>query len=413
MKNNKTPKEKSTALTTSRKIADIARLVPTYLSTLFLVVVLFGIIIYVLVQGIPNFNLKLLTSDNAEKLNTVTVLASENDFDDPNIEGSYFVSNYGIAIKDSKATDGSDCVVVTYVASNSPFQSAKSLDGQSVYKLETGVRIDAIRCQDANGKTSIVGAKKGAEKIADTLNSSVIINQIQCKTSGGGARGSLITTLYLILITLAIALPIGVGAAIFLEEYAKPGKIKSTLLTMIDMTSGIPSIIFGFCGALIFIPFCDGTFKTNGFSILAGAFTMVIILLPTIIKTTSESLKVIPAHFTMASLALGASKTQTVFKVILPNSLPGILTATLLSIGRIIGESAALIFVMGTSIQDDISVTKASTSLSLHIWSIMQGENPNYGTASAIAIFILIVVLLLSLAVKLISKKMNKMAVGQ
>lgn len=396
-----------------RKIADIFRLIPTYLSTIFLVITLVGIILYVLIQGLPNFNLKLLTSDNAEHLDTITVTTSETKFDDPNIAGSYFIPNFGIAVTDSKTVDGNDCVIVTYVASNSPLKTAVTTADGSAYSLETGVRIDAIRCQDENGLTTIIGANKGAERIAKALSSAVIINQMQCKTSGGGARGSLITTFYLILITLLVALPIGVGAAIFLEEYAKPGRLKTILLTMIDMTSGIPSIIFGFCGALIFIPFCDGTFKTSGFSILAGAFTMVIVLLPTIIKTTSESLKVIPSHFTMASLALGASKTQTVFKVILPNAIPGILTATLLSIGRIIGESAALIFVMGTSIQDDISITKASTSLSLHIWSIMQGENPNYATASAIAIFILIVVLVLSIFVKLISKKMNKMVVGQ
>ena len=278
-----------------------------------------------------------------------------------------------------------------------------------VGSTEVNLAENRISNESPIGK-ALIGAKKGAEEVVIALDEAAIIESMQCVTVGGGARGSLITTIYLILITLVIAIPIGVIAAIFLVEYAKDGKVKYILTTLIDMTSGIPSIIFGFCGALIFIPFCNGVFNTNGYSILAGAFTMTLILLPTIIKTTSEALLTIPKHYTMASLALGASKTQTIFKVILPNSIPGILTATLLSIGRIIGESAALIFVTGTAIMDDINVTRPSTSLSLHIWSIMNVENPNYGVASAIAIFILIVVLLLSILVKLISKKLNKMA---
>ena len=101
---------------------------------------------------------------------------------------------------------------------------------------------------------------------------------------------------------------------------------------MIDATSGIPSIIFGFVGSLIFIPFVSTITKVKGYSILAGALTLTIVLLPTIIKTTSESLETVPKDYMKASLALGASKTQTIFKVILPNAIPGILTSAILSI---------------------------------------------------------------------------------
>ena len=177
------------------------------------------------------------------------------------------------------------------------------------------------------------------------------------------------------------------------------------------MTSGIPSIIFGFCGAVIFIPCVTAIGGKSGYTVLAGALTMTIVLLPTIIKTTSETLMVIPKHYTMASLALGASKTQTVFKVILPNAIPGILTAALLSIGRIIGESAALLFVMGSNISDSVDLLGQSTSLSLHIWSITSSDIPNYQTACAISIIILIIVFVVSVLVKLISKKINKMVV--
>lgn len=396
-----------------RKVTDAIKLTTTFLATSFCVIILFGIIIYILATGLPNFNLRLLTSDNKETLNTITLQATEEVFTDPNIDDAYFSSRYGISIRDTKTTDGNKAVEVVYIHQNSPFLKAKTINGET-YRLEKNTRLDTLILKDSKtGMISFLYAKDGALQIASKLDNYDTIFQAQCKTGGGGARGSLIATLELILITLIIALPIGVLAAVYLKEYAKDGKLKHILISMIDMTSGLPSIIFGFCGALIFIPFCDGTFKTSGYSILAGSLTMVIVLLPTIIKTTTEALAVIPRHYTMASLSLGASKTQTVFKVILPNAIPGILTATLLCIGRIIGESAALIFVMGTSIADDISLTNSATSLSLHIWSLMQGENPNYSTASAIAIFILIVVLVLSIFIKLISKKLNKMAVAQ
>lgn len=396
----------------AKRIADILRLIPTYLSSILVVVVLAAIIIYVFVTGAPAFSLKLLTDDYKEKITAVTYTGDlTTNFEDPNINGSYFSIKYGIAVADSRDTANEKCMIVTYIADNSPLKNVQIANGEGNYSVSVDDRLDTVMLYDEDGLIEVIGKSKGAEKLVEALDSSTGIMNMQCKTSGGGARGSLITTIYLILLTLIIALPIGVIASIFLTQYARDGIVRTIITTMIDMTSGIPSIIFGFCGALIFIPFCDGTFNTSGYSVLAGAFTMTIVLLPTIIKTVSESLLVIPRHYTMASLALGASKTQTVFKVILPNSIPGILTATLLSIGRIIGESAALIFVMGTSIQDDINVTKASTSLAVHIWSITQGESPNYGGACAIAIFILIVVLVLSVLVKLISKKMNKMAV--
>lgn len=136
-------------------------------------------------------------------------------------------------------------------------------------------------------------------------------------------------------------------------------------------------------------------------------------LLPTVIRTTEEAINNIPKSYQSASLALGASETQTTFKVILPNALPGILTSILLCIGRIIGESAALIFAIGTAIQDQIDISKGSTTLAVHIWSVMSGENPNYGQACAISLIILMIVLILNILVKLVSKKLNKFEVKQ
>jgi phosphate transport system permease protein len=135
---------------------------------------------------------------------------------------------------------------------------------------------------------------------------------------------------------------------------------------------------------------------------------MTIILLPIIVKTTEEALRVIPVSYRYASLSLGASETQTAFKIILPNAIPGILTATILSIGRIIGESAALIYAIGTSIKDTVSINQSSTSLAVHIWTIMNGEVPNYKLASAISIIILIIVFIMSVIVKFLGKKLNR-----
>src|SRR5690554_3283180 len=153
-------------------------------------------------------------------------------------------------------------------------------------------------------------------------------------------------------------------------------------------------------GAAVFIPFTTQLFENDDMkrgSVIAGALTLVVIILPVVIKSTESALDVVPKSYRDASLALGANKTQTTFKIMLPNALPGILSAALLSIGRIIGESAALIYAMGTIIGDKVSLTGRSTSLAVHIWTVMSGEVPNVALASTIAIIILVVVLSLNL----------------
>lgn len=207
---------------------------------------------------------------------------------------------------------------------------------------------------------------------------------------------------------MLFSLPLGIGGAIYLAIYSRDNFLTRAIRTLIDVTSGIPSIIFGLAGAIIFIPFTNSLFHTTGGNIFSGSLTLAIMLLPTIVKTTEESINVIPRSLKEASLALGASETQTVFKVIIPNSLPGILTATLLSIGRIIGESAALIFSMGAIIGDNVNLLGGNASLAVHIWVALQGETPQYGNACAISIIILITMLILSLIIKLISRKLNK-----
>lgn len=394
-------------MSTRRKVEDTLRYIASYGSAIICLLCLFGIILYILINGIPNLSFKLITSDYEPTMVQATMSSSSSIFENPNLDDTYFSQKYGISLQDGKSTDGSSCIYLRYIDKNSPFNEA--LDKSSGEQLDIAISsyVDTLMGIDEGGDIIVSGAKDGAEAYAKALDKSQFIMMIQVSVNGGGIRGSILTTVILIILTLVVALPLGIGAAIYLELYAKEGRVKNIISQMIDMISGIPSIIFGFVGAVIFIPFVS-CFGASGYSIIAGALTMAIVLLPTIIKTTEEAIRVVPKHYLMSSLALGASKTQTVFKVILPNALPGILTAVLLSIGRIIGESAALIFVMGTAITDDISLLKGATTLSVHIWSICQGENPNYNTACSISIIILLVVFIMSISVKLISLKLNK-----
>lgn len=386
-----------------RIIKDILFKISTYFSSLISIIILFGIILYVLINGAPSLSWKFLTSNYNETMNIITVFQNGNEFKNPNIKNAYFSNKYGIAICDDKTVDGKDCLKVVYVDKNSPFNNAKSTSTNEIYKIKVGETVDVLIGVSKDNKDVYASTKDKAEKFVIKLDSADEISYLQCVTLGGGIKGSLITTMYLIILSLLFSLPLGIGAAIYLVLYAKNGKFKNIISNMIDATSGIPSIIFGFVGMIVFIPFVSTFSSKNTYSILAGALTMTIILLPTIIKTTSESLKSIPSYYMSSSLALGASKTQTIFKVILPSSLPGILSATLLSIGRIIGESAALIFVMGTSIEDNINIFSGSTSLSLHIWSITREEVPNFNVACAISIIILLVVFIMNILVKIIS----------
>lgn len=393
------------------KLADIFRILCTWASTIICGVTLIGIVAYVFIQGSSILSWDLLVSDYQEQMVTIRIDDGAGSYENPNREGEFFSYNYGLGLKNDLTTGGEASVVVSYIDLNSPFNHAVSNRTDEKIEIDLGTRLAVFTGLTIDDELVYTKNSDTAEEFASIMDQTVVVISVQCKVGGGGIRSSLITTLLLIVVTLLISLPFGIGASLYLVEFAKEGKVKKIIQTMIDMTSGIPSIIFGFCGALIFIPLVGNLFGVSGYTILAGALTMSIVLLPTIIKTTSESLMMIPKHYSMASFALGASKTQTVFKVILPNAMPGILTATLLSVGRIIGESAALIFVMGTAISDKVSILGSSTSLSLHMWSILGGENPNYKTACAISIIILIVVFSLSIIVKIISKKINKMEV--
>lgn len=221
-----------------------------------------------------------------------------------------------------------------------------------------------------------------------------------------GILPNLLNTLYVILLTLLIALPLGVGAAIYLTEYAKNKKFAAIIEFATETLSGIPSIIYGLVGMLVFVRlFGFGT------SLLSGCLTLVIMILPTIIRTTQESLKTVPQSYREGALGLGATKWHMIRTIILPSSISGIVTGCILSIGRIVGESAALLFTAGSTALLAQNILEAYTrdggtlSVALYLYA---GERAEFGVAFAIAAILLIVVFLLNLTAKLAQKFLTK-----
>lgn len=392
---------------TKRKIKDLLANGSTYLSASISLIVLLAIILFVFINGAKTLSFKMLTSSYYETPYFAIVEANDEDFSSiEEKEGVYYSYKYGIGIKDSKDLEKKDAVEIVYIDEKSPFNSAKSVDGKTL-KIKVGQQIKRIQVKGESGiKVATTSSK--ASGMIEVLDSGNYINEFYYVDMGGGIRGSLLATLMLVGLTLLIVIPIGVISAIYLSLYAKDNKFTSLLRSLIDMIGGIPSIIFGLISLIVFIPFVSKISSSNGASVLAGAFTLSIMLLPTVIRTTEERINAIPKTYKSASLALGASLTQTAFKVILPNALPGILTSIILCIGRIIGESAALIFAMGTAIQDNVGILQPATTLAVHIWSVMADENPNFGLACAISIIILVIVLMLNILVKLVSLKFKK-----
>ncbi|MGB7595498.1 MAG: phosphate ABC transporter permease PstA, partial [Erysipelotrichaceae bacterium] len=302
---------------------------------------------------------------------------------------------------------------IVYLDPLSPLSKTTSLtagDGfGTAIPLKTGMSLIKVAYLDNLGQLHSAGPiiqQKASEFVA-ALDTSSSLQSAYAQTAGGGIRGSLIATLYLILISLLIALPIGVMTAVYLHDYARFNKSSNWIRSSIDLLTGVPSIIFGLMGMVVLYPITT-VFHANGTSILLGGLTMSVILLPIIIRTTEEALKVVPDAYRDASLSLGANRSQTVFKIVLPQALPGIITGVLLSVGRVIGESAALIYTMGTFVNDAPKLTSGGTSLAVQIWSIMSSDQPNFALASAISIVILIVVLSMNISVKLIVARIRR-----
>ena len=205
----------------------------------------------------------------------------------------------------------------------------------------------------------------------------------------GGVLSVIVGTLYLTFFAVLIATPIGVAAAIFFTEYSAGKKWVSIIRFFTEILAGIPSIIFGLFGFSFFVVFLG-----LGWSILSGGLTLAIMILPTLIRATEESLKTVPMAYREGSLSLGASKLQTISKVIIPSCLPGILTGLILGIGRAIGETAAVILTCGSNLKMPTSLMDSTRTLSVHLYTLASeglSKDKTYATASLLIIIVLII----------------------
>ncbi|SFP94922.1 phosphate ABC transporter permease PstA [Caldicoprobacter faecalis] len=214
---------------------------------------------------------------------------------------------------------------------------------------------------------------------------------------------AIINTLIIVVLALLIAVPLGIFAAVYLVEYAKR---RNKLVEMIRLTTetlaGIPSIIYGLFGLLFFV-----TAMGWGFSILAGAFTLAIMILPVIMRTTEEALKAVPDSYREGSFALGANKLRTVFRIVLPSAMPGILSGIILSIGRIVGETAALLYTAGTVAEIPKNLLSSGRTLSVHMY-VLSSEGLYVNQAYATAVVLLVTVMIINWLSNFLAKKITK-----
>ncbi len=213
---------------------------------------------------------------------------------------------------------------------------------------------------------------------------------------------SIINTVVLTLLTLVIAVPFGIGAAIYLAEYAKKGnKLVKLIRTMAETLAGIPSIVYGLFGMLFFV-YALGW----GYSLLAGAFTLAIMVLPTIMRTTEEALLTVPDSYREGSFGLGAGKLRTIIRIILPSAMPGILAGIILSVGRIVGETAALIYTYGSATGYATGFLNSGRSLAVHMY-VLTNEGLHTDQAWGTAVVLLVLVFAINTLSAFIAKKLG------
>lgn len=237
-----------------------------------------------------------------------------------------------------------------------------------------------------------------------------------------GIAGNIVNTVLIVLLTMLLAIPVGIGAAIYLNEYARPGKLVSLIEFATETLSGIPSIIFGLFGMLFF-----GQTLGLGYSLLTGALTLILMVLPLITRNTQEALKTVPDSYRHGSVGLGAGKWYTIRTILLPSAMPGIITGVILAIGRIVGESAALLFTAGSakalpkSVMDFVprllstadgylldggKFTQSGGTMTVQLYLSATSEG-DFDTAFGIAVVLLILVFMINLGTKLLADKFD------
>ncbi|MBN2897867.1 MAG: phosphate ABC transporter permease PstA [Clostridia bacterium] len=218
----------------------------------------------------------------------------------------------------------------------------------------------------------------------------------------GGVWPMILTTLYMIILAIGISAPIGILSAIYLVEYAKPGRILRVIRFATESLAGIPSIIFGLFGMIFFV-----VYLKMGWCILSGAITLSIMVLPTIIRTTEEALKSVPMAYREGSLGLGATKLRTIWKCVLPSAIPGILTSVILSIGRVVGETAAVYLTAGMAPYIPKSAFESGRTLAVHLY-LLAKEGISFEKAFATATVLIMIILVINILANMVGRQLNK-----
>lgn len=229
--------------------------------------------------------------------------------------------------------------------------------------------------------------------------------------AGGGVGAQLFNSFYILFLSLLVSIPLAIGAGVYLAEYADDNKLTDMIRLSTESLATVPSIVLGLFGMIIFVNLLG-----MGFSIIGGVLTLTLLNLPVLVRVTEESVRNIPMHYREASLALGATKWQTIWRVVLPNALPGIITGITLTAGRALGETAILIFTAGTTVGRQIvnfDVTSAGETLAVHLWYVMAvGLVPDRveianGSGALLVITILILNLLFTIPSKILQRKIG------
>ncbi|MSV24823.1 phosphate ABC transporter permease PstA [Selenomonas sp. WCA-380-WT-3B 3/] len=201
------------------------------------------------------------------------------------------------------------------------------------------------------------------------LNLHFILGRSSDITAGGGVGAQLFNSFYMLLLSMAVSIPLAVGAGIYLAEYARNNRLTRCIRLSVESLATVPSVVLGLFGMIVFV-----NEMHLGFSILGGALTLVLLNLPMLVRVTEESIRTVPKSYEEASLSLGATKLQTIFRVVLPSAMPGIITGITLTAGRALGETAILIFTAGTTVSRfmyDTDVMAGGETLAVHLWYLM------------------------------------------
>ncbi|MDO4363449.1 MAG: phosphate ABC transporter permease PstA [Clostridia bacterium] len=246
-------------------------------------------------------------------------------------------------------------------------------------------------------------------KGAKTVDWSFLTSVKSVLNGTNGIAGNIVNTIMVVIMSMLIAAPIGIGSAIYLNEYAKPGKIITLIEFATETLSGIPSIIFGLFGMLFF-----GEKLKLGYSLLTGSLTLILMVLPLITRNTQEALKTVPESYRQGAIGLGSGKLYMIRKILLPSAMPGIITGVILAVGRIVGESAALLFTAGSAKLLPQSIKQllqkpfqsgGTLTIQMYLSATSEGD---FDTAFGIAVVLLVIVLIINIFTKLLTKKFDR-----